>query len=99
MSFQLGAASTAAWLAWRCALDPGTARGHVRVARALRDLPLISAAFATGEMSYSKLRALTRIATADTEARLLTFARAATASQLERTVRAYRHSERVREQT
>jgi hypothetical protein len=96
LAFQLGATSTAMWLAWRCALDGRTARDHVRVAVALRDLPLISAAFAIGQLTYSKVRALTRIATAETEQGLLDLAQPATASQLERIVRAYRHSERLR---
>jgi hypothetical protein len=80
----------AEWLAWRCALLPRTAREHVRVARALQELPLMRAAFARGELSYSKVRALTRVADADSEEELLDLARAATASQLERLVRAYR---------
>ena len=46
---------TAKWLAWRCALDPRTAREHVRVARRLAELPLIQAAFARGQLSYTKV--------------------------------------------
>jgi hypothetical protein len=42
---------TAKWLAWRCALDPRTAREHVRVAHRLSELPLIEAAFARGQLS------------------------------------------------
>jgi hypothetical protein len=80
----------AEWLAWRCALLPRTAREHVRVARALQELPLMRAAFARGELSYSKVRTLTRVADADSEEELLDLAGAATASQLERLVRAYR---------
>src|SRR3954447_19157173 len=52
----VGITSCAHWLAWRCALTPGTARQHVRVARALRGLPVTAAAFASGELSYSKVR-------------------------------------------
>src|SRR3989442_6269505 len=51
------------WLSWRCSLAPRAAREHVRVARALVGLPLVRAAFARGELSYSKVRALTRITT------------------------------------
>src|SRR5437763_10246281 len=58
-----GAGSCAEWLAWRCALSPRAAREHVRVARALGGLPLIHEAFACGELSYAKVRALTRVAT------------------------------------
>jgi uncharacterized protein DUF222 len=53
---------TAEWLAWRCAIDPRTAREHVRVARRLPELPQVQAAFARGELSYTKVRALTRVA-------------------------------------
>jgi Domain of unknown function (DUF222)/HNH endonuclease len=82
--------STAEWLAWRCALTPRAAREHVRVARCLGELPLIHAAFAHGELSYAKVRALTRVADAGSEEELLELARHMTASQLERAVRAYR---------
>ncbi len=85
-----GQTSCAGWLAWRCALAPRAAREHVRVARCLRGLPLIHGAFARGELSYAKVRALTRVATADNERELLVLARALTAAQLERAVRGYR---------
>ncbi|MCZ2815534.1 HNH endonuclease signature motif containing protein [Modestobacter sp. VKM Ac-2984] len=91
----VGITSCAHWLAWKCALTPGTARQHVRVARALRELPLTSAAFSAGELSYSKVRALTRVAEPGTEAELVEFARHATASQVERTVRAWRRADDV----
>src|SRR5204862_3269570 len=87
---EAGGGSCAEWLAWRCAVSPRAAREHVRVARCLPELPLIHAAFARGELSYAKVRALTRVATAGSEEDLLRLARAATAAQLERTVRAYR---------
>ena len=78
-----GATSCAVWLGWRVGWDPGTAREHVRVARALGALPLIDAALAAGRLSYSKVRALTRVATAATEAALLDTAMRTTAAQLE----------------
>jgi hypothetical protein len=84
------ASSTAEWLAWRCALTPRAAREHVRVARRLGELPLIHEAFACGELSYAKVRALTRVAERGNEEELLELARHMTASQLERAVRAYR---------
>jgi hypothetical protein len=68
------------------------AREHVRVARSLRDLPLIRAAFERGELSYSKVRSLTRVANAEAEEFLLNQATYATASQLERMLGAYRQS-------
>jgi len=85
-----GCRSCAEWLAWRCALTPRAAREHVRVARRLGELPLIHAAFAQGALSYAKVRALTRVATAEDEQELLPLARACTASQLERVVRGLR---------
>jgi Domain of unknown function (DUF222)/HNH endonuclease len=87
-----GCRSCSEWVAWRCALDPRSAREHVRVARRLAELPLIRAAFACGALSFSKVRALTRIAEADSEEDLLELARHATAAQLERIVRATRRA-------
>jgi Domain of unknown function (DUF222)/HNH endonuclease len=87
---RLGFRTTAEWIAWRCALSPRTAREHVRVARALGELPAIHAEFSRGALSYAKVKALTRVADRDSEAELLELARYATASQLERLVRAYR---------
>lgn len=55
------------WLSWRCALDPVTAREHLRVARCLARMPAIREAFATGSVSYSKVRAITRVATEEDE--------------------------------
>ncbi|MPQ98353.1 DUF222 domain-containing protein [Modestobacter sp. I12A-02628] len=85
-----GVRSCAHWLAWQCGLEPGTAREHVRTARALCRLPVLSGAFAAGRVSYSKVRALTRIAEPGSEAELLEFARHATAAQVERVVRGWR---------
>src|SRR5436309_583953 len=82
--------SVAAWLAWRCGLTSRAAREHVRVARCLPELPLIHAAFARGELSYSKVRALTRVADSRSEGDLLELAREMTAAQLELALRAYR---------
>ena len=94
-----GIRSCAHWLAWQCGMAPGTAREHVRVARALTDLPLISAAFTEGRLSFSKVRALTRIADPHTEDSLLEFALEATASQVERTVREWRRADAADEET
>ena len=82
--------SCAAWLSWKCQVAPGTAREHVRVARALRTLPVITGEFAAGRMSYAKVRALTRIATPQTEAGLTEIAGPITAGQLDRFVGAHR---------
>src|SRR4029077_15244279 len=72
----------------RRALGLGAARERVRVARALGSLPRLAEALACGELSYAKVRALTRVATPATEARLLAVGRAGTAAQIERIVRA-----------
>ena len=82
--------SCAAWLSWKCQMSSGTAREHVRVARALRDLPVIRGEFGAGRLSYAKVRALTRIATPDTEADLAELAGPMTGNQLERFARAHR---------
>jgi Domain of unknown function (DUF222)/HNH endonuclease len=85
-----GCRSCVEWISWRCAVGPRAAREHVRVAHRLADLPRIHSAFSRGELSYAKVRALTRVAESDTEAELLELAGYATAAQLERLVRAYR---------
>jgi uncharacterized protein DUF222 len=73
---------TSKWLAWRCDLSMATAREKVRVARALKHLPLVSAAFSTGELSYSKVRSLTRVANEGNEADLVAFAHRNTSSHV-----------------
>jgi hypothetical protein len=85
-----GFRSCAAWLSWRVGLDLGAARERVRVARALETLPLLAEALARGQVSYAKVRAITRVATPETEARLLGVARAGTAAHVERIVRGWR---------
>jgi hypothetical protein len=85
-----GCRSCAHWLSWRCGIGPVAAREHVRVALRLGELPLIRDAFAEGRLSYSQVRALTRIEGVEREEDLLSLARHATAAQLERLVRAYR---------
>ena len=86
--------SCAHWLNWRTGLDLGAAREKLRVAAALADLNHVSAAMARGQLSYSKVRALTRVASPATEARLLAVALSATAAQVERLVRAWRRVDR-----
>ena len=90
-----GAISCAHWLSWRLGLDTGTAREKVRVARALGTLPAIDDAFARGTLSYAKVRALTRVAKPENEARLLQLASQATGAQLERICRGYRQVART----
>src|SRR3989441_12860437 len=92
-----GFSSCAAWLSWRVGLDLGAARERVRVARALGTLPRLARALARGELSYAKVRALTRVAKPETEERLLPGGRAGTADHVERIVRAWRRVDRIGE--
>ena len=85
-----GVRSLAHWLSWKCGIGELVAREKVRVARALRELPTIDASFERGEISYSKVRAMTRAATPGNEAQLLNIARHGTAEHIERLVRVYR---------
>lgn len=89
-----GFRSCAHWLNWRTGLDLGAAREKVRVARALEDLPRISRAIRKGQLSYSKVRALTRVANPSNEAEVLEFALAGTAAHVETLVRAWRRVDR-----
>jgi uncharacterized protein DUF222 len=92
-----GFSSCAQWLAWRVGMDLGAARQRVRVARALGSLPLLAGALARGELSYAKVRALTRVATPEVEERLLAVGRAGTACHVERIVRGWRRMDALAE--
>jgi hypothetical protein len=87
-----GMRSCAHWLAFTCSLSLRTAREHVRVAGRLGDFPRTADAFRRGELSYSKVRAITRVEDVSREADLVDLARAASAAQLDRIVRAYARS-------
>ncbi|MGB5163533.1 MAG: DUF222 domain-containing protein, partial [Thermoanaerobaculia bacterium] len=89
-----GFRSCAHWLNWRTGLEMGAAREKVRVAKALGELPLLSEAMRRGELSYSKVRALTRVATADNEEEILEFAKTGTAAHVDKLVRAWRRVDR-----
>ena len=89
--------SCAHWLSWACGIDTHTAREKVRVARALGELPLLSESLAKGELGYSKVRALTRIATGDNETDLLNIGLHGTAQHVEKFVRLYRRAKRAEE--
>ena len=71
------------WLNRACGIERDAAREQLRVAYCLMNLPTIETAFESGELSYTKVRALTRVATAVDEASLLDFARAMTDAQVE----------------
>ncbi len=87
----------AQWLAWRCSVAPRSAREKLRVARRLEELPLVRASFRRGELTYSKVRAITRVASPEVEAELVELARHATAAQVERLAGAYRRAVTVDE--
>jgi hypothetical protein len=87
---QAGALSCAHWLSWRIGLAPGAAREKVRVARVLTKFPKIAKAFEEAKVSYSKVRAMTRVATPENEELLLQIARSTTASILEELCRKFR---------
>jgi hypothetical protein len=92
-----GFRSCAHWLSWRTGIAAGAAREKVRSARALRTLPCVSEAMRTGELSFAKVRAITRVATPDNEADQLDVARSGTAAHVERIVRAWRRADRLEE--
>ena len=87
-----GLLSCAHWLSWRIGLSPSAAREQVRVARRLDDLPEVSAAFADGRISYSKVRAVTRVAEPGDGIEWVELARHSSAAQLERIVRGVRRA-------
>ena len=93
----LGFHSCAHWLNFKCGIDMNTARERVRVAHALGNLPKVDARFATGALSYSKVRAITRIADESNEDYLLMIAKHGTAYHVEKLVSKYRRAERLQD--
>jgi len=89
--------SCAHWLNWKCGIGMGAAREKVRVAHALEKLPKIAAAMASGGLSYSKVREITRVASAETEDCLLMIAEHGTAQHVEKLVRSYRRCQEAEE--
>jgi hypothetical protein len=90
-----GLRSCAHWLNWKCGIAMNPAREKVRTARALEGLPNINAAFQTGELSFSKVRSMTRIATVENEDYLLNIAEYGTAQHMEVLVKAFRTVSRI----
>jgi len=90
-----GIRSCAYWLNWKCSININAAREKVRVARALEELPEINEAFKKGELSYSKVRAMTRVATDLNESYLLNIAQYGTAQHVEKLVGTFRTVSRV----
>ncbi len=90
-----GLRSCAHWLNWKCGINLGAAREKVRVAHALKYLPETSTAFRDGRLSYSKVRAMTRVASPQNEDYLLNIAKHGTAAHVERLVRQFRKVKRL----
>ncbi len=85
-----GALTCAQWLGWRVGMGPAASRERIRVAKALGELTKIDAAFGSARISYSKVRAVTRVAILANEELLLEIAQNSTAAQLERICRKFR---------
>ncbi len=83
-------ASCAEWLAWRTGRTLAAARENVRVAHALEELPLTAEVMQRGQLSYTKVRTMTRVATPETEATLLEYAQSTSAARLEWLVRGWK---------
>ncbi len=81
--------SCAHWLAANCGISLGAAREKVRVARQLAVLPEINEAFSEGGLSYSKVRAITRVATPENEGFMVNLAEQNSAGHLERLLGRY----------
>ena len=94
---EVGVLSCAHWLSWRLGLGLKAAHERVRVARALSDLPETAAAFLAGRLSWTQVRAITRVATSADEGTYVGLARHATGAQLERLVRGVRRARKVDE--
>jgi len=92
-----GFCSCAHWLNFKCGIGMNAAREKVRVARALADLPKIDEGLSKGELSYSKVRAMTRIADASNEDYLMMIAKHGTAHHVEKLVSKYRGARRVQD--
>ena len=96
MKYWSGFKSLAHWLSWSCAMTPGVAREHVRVARALRRMPTIAGLLREGRLSYSKVREVTRVVDVVDEARLAGLALTATAAQLAKMISGFRGADGIR---
>ena len=94
---QQGLCSCAHWLNFKCGISMGAAREKLRVAHALEELPKISEGFANGTLSYSKVRAMTRIADERNEDYLLMIAEHGTAHHVEKLVSKYRTAKRLQD--
>jgi hypothetical protein len=86
LHFLCGFATMYEYLERKLGYGPHAARERMRVARSLARLPQTTAALARGELTYSAVRELTRVATAETEASWLAAAEGKAVNQIERLV-------------
>ncbi len=93
----LGFTSCAHWLNFKCGIGFNAARERLRMAHALVELPKIRAGFAEGTLSFSKVRAMTRVANEENEDLLVNIAVHGTAHHVERFVSHYRRIEKLQE--
>jgi hypothetical protein len=93
----VGVLSCAHWLSWRCGMGLGAARERVRVALALRELPLVAARFGEGALTWTQVRAITRVCTVAEQQTWLDLAAACSGAQIERLVQAVRLSQAAEE--
>ncbi len=94
-----GVRSCAHWLSWKVGTNLRTAHEQLRVGRALAELPLTTAAFREGRLTYSRVRAITRVASPTNEAGLVERAMVCTGAQLEQIVRAYEQMRQLDDDT
>ena len=94
-----GAKTCAHWIAEALDIEVCTAREWLRIGHALNELPLTDAAFASGDLSYSKIRAVTRIAEPENEAELVDIARRVAAGKLAAALAAWLARRETPEQT
>ena len=92
-----GVKSCAHWLNWKCGIALGAAREKLRTAHALVGLPRIAEVMAEGRLSFSKVRAMTRVADESNEDYLLNVALSGTATHVEKLVRSYRRAQESQE--
>lgn len=92
-----GLCSCAHWLNFKCGIGMNAAREKVRVAHALAKLPKINEAMANGTLSYSKVRAMTRIADESNEDYLMMIAEHGTAHHVEKLVSKFRTAKRLQD--
>ena len=86
----IGIRTLVQWVSFVCEMDAHTAREHIRVMRGLRAMPKVARLLASGRISFSKAREITRLAGRIDDEEAAGITRRATASQISAMVAAYR---------